>query len=70
MKKLILFGDSLLAGYIDGHATNIVTQGLQEKLPNFTIINNSVPGSTTEMPRGSVVAVGSNVRLLEYRTMQ
>ena len=48
MKKLILFGDSLLAGYIDGHATNIVTQGLQEKLPNFTIINNSVPGSTTE----------------------
>lgn len=48
MKKLILFGDSLLAGYINGHATNIVTQGLQEKLPNFTIINNSVPGSTTE----------------------
>ena len=43
-----VFGDSLLAGYIDGHATNIVTQGLQEKLPNFTIINNSVPGSTTE----------------------
>lgn len=48
MKKLILFGDSLLAGYIDGHATNIVTQGLQEKLPKFTIINNSVPGATTE----------------------
>ena len=44
MKKIILFGDSLLAGYIDGHATNIVTQGLQEKLPNFTIINNhSIP---------------------------
>lgn len=48
MKKLILFGDSLLAGYIDGRATNIVTQGLQEKLPKFTIINNSVPGTTTE----------------------
>ncbi len=48
MKKIILFGDSLLAGYINGHATNIVTQGLQEKLPKFTIINNSVPGSTTE----------------------
>lgn len=48
MKNIILFGDSLLAGYIDGHATNIVTQGLQEKLPKFTIINNSVPGTTTE----------------------
>lgn len=48
MKKLILFGDSLLAGYTDGRATNIVTQGLQEKLPKFTIINNSVPGTTTE----------------------
>ena len=43
MKKIILFGDSLLAGYIDGHATNIVTQGLQEKLPNFTIINLNFP---------------------------
>ena len=41
MKKLILFGDSLLAGYTDGRATNIVTQGLQEKLPKFTIINRN-----------------------------
>ena len=47
-KKIILFGDSLLAGYTDGHATDRVTNALKNKLTNFEIINESIPGLTTE----------------------
>ena len=47
-KKIILFGDSLLAGYTDGHSTNRVTNALKNKLTEYEIINTSIPGLTTE----------------------
>lgn len=48
MQKIILYGDSILAGYRKGQATNLVTAALQKKLPQTLIINNSIPGATTE----------------------
>lgn len=48
MKKIILFGDSILAGFKDGMPTDIITNGLQEKVPNAKILNHSVPGATSE----------------------
>lgn len=48
MQKIILYGDSILAGYRNNQATNLVTDALQAELPNEEIINHSIPGATTE----------------------
>lgn len=48
MQKIILYGDSILAGYRNGQATNLVTDALQTKFPNDEVINHSIPGATTE----------------------
>lgn len=47
-KKIILFGDSLLAGYTNGHPTKRVTNALTNNFPKCDIINESIPGLTTE----------------------
>lgn len=47
MKKIILYGDSIMAGFSNGHPTDIITAALQEKFPQTQIINRSVPGATT-----------------------
>ena len=47
-KKIILFGDSLLAGYTNGLPTDRVTNALINNLPQYNIINESIPGLTTE----------------------
>lgn len=47
MSKIVLFGDSIFAGYRNGWTSAICTNKLQEKLPKDTIVNNSIPGATT-----------------------
>ncbi|QNQ81303.1 SGNH/GDSL hydrolase family protein [Lactobacillus sp. PV034] len=47
-KKIILFGDSLLAGYTNGHPTDRVTNALINNFPKYNITNESIPGLTTE----------------------
>ncbi|CCI81452.1 SGNH/GDSL hydrolase family protein [Lactobacillus hominis] len=48
MKKIILFGDSILAGFKDGMPTDIITDSLAQRFPNIEILNHSVPGATTQ----------------------
>lgn len=48
MKNIILFGDSIMAGFQDGMPTDIITNSLQKNFPNYKIKNHSVPGCTTE----------------------
>ena len=47
-KEIILFGDSILAGYVNGHPTDHITKSLQDNFPNYNLINASIPGLTTE----------------------
>ncbi|MGY3777856.1 GDSL-type esterase/lipase family protein [Isobaculum melis] len=48
MKKLILFGDSITAGYFDGFISTMLTSGLKAQLPHMEIINVGIPGDTTD----------------------
>ncbi|WP_297816997.1 GDSL-type esterase/lipase family protein [uncultured Lactobacillus sp.] len=48
MKKIILFGDSILAGFKDGIPTDAITSALQKRFPQFKILNHSVPGATSQ----------------------
>ncbi len=48
MKKIILFGDSILAGFKDGMPTDIIIDSLAQRFPNIEILNHSVPGATTQ----------------------
>ncbi len=48
MKKIILFGDSITAGYAEGEITRILTDGIQQSFPQFEVINAGIPGDTTE----------------------
>ncbi|MBP2058078.1 lysophospholipase L1-like esterase [Lactobacillus colini] len=48
MQKIILYGDSILAGYRNGHATELVTESLQTYFSDHQVINSSIPGATTE----------------------
>ncbi|MBD5430713.1 SGNH/GDSL hydrolase family protein [Lactobacillus sp.] len=48
MQNIILYGDSILAGFQNGHPTNLVTDALQTNFPNYRILNQSIPGATTE----------------------
>lgn len=47
MKRIILFGDSLMAGYKNNYATSVVTKAVQKEFPDIAIINKSVPGATS-----------------------
>lgn len=48
MKKLILFGDSITAGYFDGFISTMLTSKLKAQLPDMDIINVGIPGDTTD----------------------
>lgn len=48
MQKIILYGDSILAGLRNGQTTTLVTNALQVNFPDDKIINQSMPGATTE----------------------
>lgn len=47
MKKIVLFGDSLFNGFRNRRDTNLITDGLQEKLTNAQVENFSKSGATT-----------------------
>ncbi|MFD1671464.1 SGNH/GDSL hydrolase family protein [Agrilactobacillus yilanensis] len=47
MAKIILFGDSIFAGYHNGFTSSIFKTKMQQLCPNDTIVNASVPGATT-----------------------
>lgn len=48
MRKIILYGDSILGGYINHHLTPVVTDAVQNAFPDDEIINVSATGMTTD----------------------
>lgn len=46
-KPLILFGDSLTAGYLDGEITDELTKRLAAVFPEVPVVNAGIPGDTT-----------------------
>lgn len=47
MKKIVLFGDSIFAGYADGKMTDALTDRISKHFPDDKIINISIPGYKT-----------------------
>jgi len=47
MKKIVLFGDSIMAGFHDGVMSDILTDAIQKKFPNDEVVNVSIPGYKT-----------------------
>lgn len=47
MRKIILFGDSLTAGYKDGMITDLLTAPIQRQFSEDEIINAGIPRDTT-----------------------
>lgn len=47
LKKIVLFGDSITAGYLDGYVSKALTDRLADFLPEDKIINVGIPGDTT-----------------------
>lgn len=48
MKKIVLFGDSITAGYEDGFIHPTLTALIQAFSKNWSIVNAGVPGFTTQ----------------------
>ncbi|MQS53468.1 SGNH/GDSL hydrolase family protein [Companilactobacillus mishanensis] len=47
MKRIVLFGDSIMAGYHDGMISGELTNRIKKAFPDDKIINISVPGYKT-----------------------
>lgn len=47
MTKIVLFGDSILAGSLNGKTSDIFTNRIQQDFPDATVINVSIPGHRT-----------------------
>jgi len=47
MKKIVLFGDSIFAGYSDGKMTDALTDRISKHFPDDKVINLSIPGYKT-----------------------
>ncbi|WP_125588166.1 SGNH/GDSL hydrolase family protein [Companilactobacillus jidongensis] len=47
MKKIVLFGDSIMAGFHDGVMSDILTDAIQKNFPKDEVINVSIPGYKT-----------------------
>jgi len=62
MTKLILFGDSLTAGYESGVTDFRVNEGIEREFYDVEVINAGIPGDTT---KGAVLRVESHV--LKYK---
>lgn len=56
--SLILFGDSLTAGYLDGEITDELTKRLATDLPSLDVINAGIPGDTTA---GALIRLNNHV---------
>lgn len=61
MKKIVLFGDSIMAGYHDGMVSNEFTDRIRNAFPNDKVINVSVPGYRTS----DAVSVAKKVSALD-----
>ncbi|ANK60216.1 SGNH/GDSL hydrolase family protein [Loigolactobacillus backii] len=48
MAEIILFGDSILAGFNHGWTYPVITKTIQQAFPNDHVFNASVPGDTTK----------------------
>lgn len=72
MKRIVLFGDSIMAGYHDGMVSSELTNRIRKAFPADKIVNISVPGYKTSnavavikkvtniKPDVCVVALGAN----------
>ena len=72
MKRIVLFGDSIMAGFHDGMVSSELTNRIKKAFPGDKVINVSVPGYTTSnavavtkkviniKPDICVVALGAN----------
>lgn len=58
MRKIILFGDSITAGYEDGLTDFRLNEEIEKKYPEFEVINAGIPGDTT---RGALLRVQEHV---------
>lgn len=58
MTKIILFGDSITAGYENGLTDFRVNEGIEEKFPDVEVINAGIPGDNTN---GAVARVQDHV---------
>lgn len=47
MKRIVLFGDSIMAGYHDGMISSVLTNRIKNAFPADKVINLSVPGYKT-----------------------
>lgn len=47
MHKLVLFGDSITAGYYENEITDLLTTRVQQGVPQYEVINAGIPGDTT-----------------------
>ena len=47
MTKVVLFGDSLTAGVVDGQPSPVFTRLLEDKFPEVTFVNRGLPGDQT-----------------------
>ncbi|QIL45838.1 esterase [Vagococcus coleopterorum] len=47
MEKVILFGDSITAGYTEGEITDELTKRISAKLTEVDVVNAGIPGDTT-----------------------
>lgn len=71
MKRILLFGDSIFNGYRQGRDTDLITNGLAERLgSNYEIINLSRTGGTTFEALALLEKVPKDLDLiiLEYGT--
>ena len=58
MRKIILFGDSITAGYEDGITDFRLNEEIEEKYPDLEVINAGIPGDTTA---GALLRVATHV---------
>jgi len=47
MAKIILFGDSITAGYSKGKVTDQLTRRIKASFPAADVVNAGIPGETT-----------------------
>ncbi|GKQ42416.1 esterase [Companilactobacillus sp. RD055328] len=47
MTKIVLFGDSILAGSLNGKTSDIFTDRIKNDFPDVEVINTSIPGHRT-----------------------
>jgi Lysophospholipase L1 and related esterases len=47
MKRIVLFGDSIMAGFFNGHVNDTLTKRIKRSFPDYDVVNMSTPGYKT-----------------------